>query len=110
MQGALGFSEPHGPWVIKSFTNPNNLQFVLLFEPYQEVHVRQTTLLKLYGIDMGHSMTQDALICDQIKELLLLELEYTCHQVRKVCRCLTWPQSSQNLRPICIGSHSQKAI
>src|SRR5882724_2466534 len=63
---------------------------LLLLEPYQEVHVRQTMFLKLYGIDMGHRMTQDALVGDQIKELFLLELEYTCHQVWMVFRCLTW--------------------
>src|SRR5882672_9092302 len=87
-----------------------SLQFVLLLEPYQEVHVRETALLKLYSIDIGHSMTQDALLGDEIKELLLLELEYTCHQVWTVCRSLIWQEGSQHLRPIGIGSHSRKGI
>ena len=71
--------------------------------------MRQAPLLKLNGVEVGSPQPQGPLF-DVFDKRLKLGMEHTNNQVRAICRHLAIKKCRGDLRPVRIGSHSNKKV
>src|ERR1700690_3287399 len=86
-----------------------SMKLGIMMQEDVEMHVWETSLLKLNGVDMCNGNTQSALFYN-LENGIDLCLEDTCNQVRSICSGLTLKQFCLNLWPTGIGSDSHKEI
>ena len=93
--------------------------FVLLTKEYEEVYVRETTLLELDSVDQARYFTKET-TPDVLEQGFHFLIEDTCNNVRTICSCLmtrivgivaiNLQQGLLYLWPVWICSHGQKEI
>jgi hypothetical protein len=65
----------------------------------EEMHVRQSALLKLDGINIRRPFTKDAILVDLLDDELLLQLEATGYQIWSIIRSLAAKQRIHYFTP-----------
>jgi len=86
-----------------------SVQLGARLEEDNDMSMRETSLLKLNGVEMSCPSTQ-YIISDILDKRLKLGTKHSDHQVREISRMLTWKECSLNLRPVRIGSHGDEEI